>query len=108
MSLSLGHRGLRQDRIAGVPELAEFCSAMDTPFSLDNGHVLRLVEAEGSGERAPGMGRDPFRLVFLGPSTPTLPQRTYRLEHDALGTLDVFLVPIARDAHGTTYEAIFG
>jgi hypothetical protein len=53
------------------------------------------------------MQREPFRLAFLGPTDPALPQQTYRLEHDVLGTLDIFLVPIARNAAGTTYEAIF-
>lgn len=89
-----------------MPELAEFRAAVDTSFSL-GGNVLRLAEAEATGERPPGMGREPFRLVFLGPVDPILPQRTYRLEHDGLGTLEIFIVPIARDEHGTRYEAIF-
>jgi len=90
-----------------MPELADFRAAVDTSFALDGSHVLRLVEAQGTGARAAGMSRDPFRLVFHGPADPILPQRTYRLEHEALGTLDMFLVPVGRDARGTTYEAIF-
>ena len=90
-----------------MPELADFSTVVDTPFSLEGSHVLYLVEAEGTGERAAGLERDPFRLVFLGPADPVLPQRTYRLEHEGLGTLEIFLVPIAQDARGTSYEAIF-
>jgi hypothetical protein len=90
-----------------MPELADFRTALDTPFTVEDSHVLRLVEAQGIGQAAAGMARDPFRLAFLGPADPLLPQRTYRLEHDGLGALDIFLVPIARDASGTTYEAIF-
>jgi hypothetical protein len=90
-----------------MPELAQFRAALDTPFTLEGSHVLRLVEAEATDERAASMARDPFRLEFLGPTDPVLPQRTYRLEHAALGPLEIFLVPIARDAGGTTYEAIF-
>ena len=90
-----------------MPELVDFRTAIHTPFSLEGGHVLRLVEAQATGERAAGMERDPFRLAFLGPADPVLPQRMYRLEHGALGALDIFLVPIAGDASGTTYEAIF-
>jgi hypothetical protein len=41
-------------------------------------------------------------------STPLLPQRIYRLEHAELDTLELFLVPIAQDASGTRYEAVFG
>jgi hypothetical protein len=52
--------------------------------------------------RDPG-GRAPFSLVFQGGPSPPLPQRIYRVEHDELGALEIFLVPIAPDR----YEAIF-
>lgn len=52
--------------------------------------------------REPG-GRAPFSLVFQGGPNPPLPQRIYRLEHDALGPIAIFLVPIASDR----YEAVF-
>lgn len=52
--------------------------------------------------REPG-GRAPFSLVFQGGPDPPLPQSIYRVEHDGLGELDIFLVPIAADR----YEAVF-
>ncbi|HYZ77116.1 MAG TPA: hypothetical protein VE596_07040 [Gaiellaceae bacterium] len=52
--------------------------------------------------REPG-GRAPFSLVFEGGPNPPLEQRIYRVEHEGLGELDLFLVPIAVDR----YEAIF-
>jgi hypothetical protein len=52
--------------------------------------------------REPG-GRAPFSLVFQGGPDPPLPQGIYRVEHDELGELDIFLVPIAADR----YEAVF-
>jgi hypothetical protein len=51
--------------------------------------------------------REPFSLVFRGPREPVLPQRTYPLSHQELGRLEIFLVPIAQDADGTRYQAIF-
>ena len=36
-----------------------------------------------------------------------LPQRIYRLEHNGLGELDIFLVPIGKDADGVSYQAMF-
>jgi len=67
---------------------------------------LELVEVTGGG---PGPRRDgrPFSLVFRGPRSPLLPQAQYRVEHAAMGELDIFLVPIARDAQGLSYEAVF-
>ncbi len=55
----------------------------------------------------PGSERDPFRLLFRGPGEPVLSQHTHRLGHPALGVLEIFLVPVGRDAQGTSYEAIF-
>jgi hypothetical protein len=52
--------------------------------------------------REPG-GRAPFSLVFEGGPTPPLPQGIYSVEHDDLGTLEIFLVPLAADR----YEAVF-
>jgi hypothetical protein len=52
--------------------------------------------------REPG-GRAPFSLVFRGGPNPPLPQRIYRVEHEQLGELDIFLVPIAVDQ----YQAVF-
>jgi hypothetical protein len=65
----------------------------------------RLVEVPAS----PGAPRqEPFTLTFLGPAGQHLPQRTYRLRHDSLGELDVFLVPVGPLADGRhQYEAVF-
>jgi hypothetical protein len=68
---------------------------------------LELVEARPQGSAAAG-ARAPFSLLFRGPAEPLLPQRTYRLEHPGLGLLEIFLVPVGRDATGTDYEAVFG
>jgi hypothetical protein len=52
--------------------------------------------------REPG-GRTPFSLVFRGGPDPPSPQGIHRVEHDDLGAIEIFLVPIARDR----YEAVF-
>jgi hypothetical protein len=70
---------------------------------------VELFEVDEVGGRAgaPEAARAPFSIVFLGPREPVLPQRIYRLEHEQLGTLDLFLVPIGRDDAGVRYEAVF-
>jgi hypothetical protein len=67
----------------------------DRPLEVELAEVTELP-------REPG-GRAPFSLVFRGGPTPPLPQRIYRVEHAALGTIEIFLVPIAADR----YEAVF-
>jgi hypothetical protein len=62
-----------------------------------------LLPARGS---TPGI-RPPFALTFLAKDPRVLPQRLYRLEHNDLGLLEIFLVPAAKDAQGVTYCATF-
>ena len=67
----------------------------------------RLHEPDAPATDASGR-RAPFSLLFLGPADSVLPQRIYRLEHESLGPLEIFIVPVGRDESGTTYEAVFG
>ena len=68
---------------------------------------LRLTRAAKVMEsEAARLKRAPFSLFFLAPVL--LPQQIYRLTHEGFGEpLDVFLVPVAGDASGYTYEAVF-
>ena len=66
--------------------------------------VLAEATALAHGEGRP---RTPFSLVFRGPAEPVMPQRIYRVDHEELGALELFLVPIGRDAESVRYEAIF-
>jgi hypothetical protein len=68
---------------------------------------LRLTRAAKVMEsEAARLSRTPFSLFFLAPVL--LPQQIYRLTHDRFTEpLDIFLVPIAGDASGFTYEAVF-
>lgn len=67
---------------------------------------VRLIEAQELGGGGGGR-RTPFSLVFRGPLRPVLPQRIYRIEHEAMGNFELFLVPIGPDGEGMRYEAVF-
>jgi hypothetical protein len=77
-----------------------------TVLAEDGTAPLTLVAVERA---APAGGpREPFSLWFTSPPTVSLPQGTYALEHDAMGRLDLFLVPRAPAADGVPrYEATF-
>jgi hypothetical protein len=66
-----------------------------------------LVEAGVLPTSSPTGGRAPFSIVFRGPLDAVLPQCIYQLEHAAIGTFDLFLVPIGPDGEGMRYEAVF-
>jgi hypothetical protein len=93
-----------------------FAPAVGETFMLDAGDAgelelelleSRLHDPDAPAEDASGV-RAPFTLVFRGPTEPVLPQRIYRLEHDSVGAIEIFIVPIGRDEAGVTYEAVFG
>ena len=66
-------------------------------------NALKVMESEAA--RLP---RNPFSLHFLGPESFYLEQRIYHLTHDAFPEgLDIFLVPVGKDARGFIYEAVF-
>jgi hypothetical protein len=65
--------------------------------------VLKEAKPLGTALREGGA----FSLSFVGPTAPLLPQAIYPLGHDALGTLELFIVPVGRGKDGAVYEAIF-
>jgi hypothetical protein len=79
-------------------------------LALEDGALeLVLFEVTEPGGDEPRAAELPpqFSLYFRGPPHPILSQRIYHLDHDELGGLDLFLVPISTGAEGTVYEAAF-
>lgn len=64
-------------------------------------------EKQPDGQEATPPGRRPFSLLFAGPVTPPLVQQIYPLRHEALGALDIFLVPVGETAERREYQAVF-
>ena len=92
----------------------DFEAAKGTTFRLVHPEAdpreLVLAEVESlSPDTAPPEGRRaPFSLIFREPDATTyFHQATVRLEHEDLGLLDLFLVPIGPDAGGMKYQAVF-
>jgi hypothetical protein len=69
---------------------------------------LRLVEVRPLGHQPQAPRVEPFALEFVGSADVPLDQRTWRLDHESLGAVEIFLVPIGSDpAEGYRYEAVF-
>ncbi len=64
---------------------------------------VKLVEvSERESEKAYSMS-----LVFIGPEHEELPQNNYKVEHDKMGTFDLFMVPVGKNEAGIEYQVIF-
>jgi hypothetical protein len=70
----------------------------------DSDIQLKLVEV--TEKKADGM-QEMFSLLFCGAKDKFLEQGTYDLEHETLGSVTLFLVPIGQDENGYRYEAAF-
>lgn len=90
----------------------DFADKVEQVFVISDQNVpaipLTLAEAEllPTKPARPDI-RPPFSLTFLAKDPRVLPQRLYRLEHNDLGLLEIFLVPSGKDAQGVTYCATF-
>jgi hypothetical protein len=95
--------------------LGDFSPLVGETFRVhvDDGRESAFVLVEAKSLATPGAApnprrvREPFSLLFHGPGDVRLPQRIYRLEHRALGSREVFLVPVGVRDGGYDYEAIF-
>jgi hypothetical protein len=92
--------------------LEDFADKVGSAFLLNeqglDGMSLTLQEAEALN---PAMGlrgaRPPFSLIFVGKDPRVLPQRIYQMEHEKLGEIALFLVPVGKNAEGVSYQATF-
>lgn len=90
----------------------DFAGKTGEVFSIGDTDVppipLTLTEAvRVKAHRGHAATREPFSLIFVARDPRVLPQRIYRLEHNDLGELDIFLVPIGKTADGVSYQAMF-
>jgi hypothetical protein len=93
--------------LAGL-KFDDFSPQLDTVFELraHGGSIpLRLVKADPAGDS--GRPGGAFSLLFVAPAGPFLPQSIYPLAHPAMGTMEVFLVPIGPTQGGNGYHAVF-
>lgn len=69
--------------------------------------LIQVSDQKAAGKK-PGRiaGKECFSLLFVGYGQ-TITQDSYRVEHDALGTFELFVVPVGRHDGAQHYEAVF-
>lgn len=84
---------------------------LNKTFQVSTGDNLafeaELIEVSPVGETVGPTGRRAFSLVLRGPENEAPEQGIYRLDHEELDSIELFLVPIGPDAKGMKYEAVF-
>ena len=64
--------------------------------------VERMPDEWGRAERVV-----PFSITLEDPTGRLLPQQVWALDHDELGRLEIFLVPLGPEGEATRYQAVF-
>ena len=94
--------------IAGYPSKAEFAGQVDSTFTALRGEGEPLAMRLADLEEAPSTPQiESFALHFHAPESAPAQQGVYRLHNDALGSMEVFLVPVARENGSLVLEAVF-
>ena len=82
----------------------EFRVELDSPRPIE----LKLISVTPRvNEPTEQAGMERFSALFSGPPDFFLPQNTYRMVHPEMGEFEIFLVPIAKEADGFRYEAVY-
>lgn len=91
-----------------LPARDDFLQHLNTKFRLffdgEQSAEVELTEVSEIKERS---GYGAFSLVFIAPKTVPPVQRQYRLEHDALGKMELFIAPFEENEKGFAFEAVF-
>ena len=96
-----------------MPKLTRtaFAPHQNTTFRLsqqtDEVPSLDLELVEVADKTPEGFAGEQFSLIFKGPLDVPLYQQTYVLEHEAMGAVALFLVPVGQQDDGMLYEAFF-
>ena len=85
-----------------------FAGQLHTEFSIClPGSALLPIRLYEVAEESSSPKIEQFSLLFRGPLAPHCAQGIYSLQHDKLGELSLFLVPVGADGEGMRYQAVF-
>ncbi len=94
------------------PTEANFAQHLNTNFRVElessQAVELKLIAVTPRAVEAhEEAGMERFSVTFAGPADVLLPQQIYRVTHPEMGELEIFLVPIGKEADGFRYEAVY-
>ena len=84
-----------------------FTAQLNTIFKVPTaaGTFVELKLTKLENRDSPGL--DAFSLIFTGPREPVLPDATHSLQHETIGSQELFLSPYRQTADKTFYDVQF-
>jgi len=88
---------------------SDFQAILNEPvtLSIDGVTLPATVIEVNVSQRHGDAQREPFSLILVTDSEVNHGQDIYAMQHQRLGSLELFLVPLGPKAGGMSYEAIF-
>ena len=91
-----------------LPTRKDFLESLNTKFRVFfDGEQPTEVELTDVSELRPKPRYEAYSLVFVAPKSIQPMQMLYRVEHDTLGMMELFLVPFEENEKGFAFEALF-
>lgn len=90
------------------PTRDEFFNQLNTKFRVyfdaEQPTEVELTEVSEIREKP---GYEAFSIIFLVPAEIGMRQGLFKTEHDSLGTLELFYVPVGQSEKGLDFESVF-
>lgn len=90
-----------------LPKKEDFAAQLETNFKMFVEEAAFEIKLTQCKTVISNEVQECFSLLFLAPEDAPPFQSIYRLEHGALGVMELFLVPVKKDEKGLRYEAVF-
>lgn len=86
----------------------EYAACLNTDFMVEVSPELKvsmkLTEVTELSER---FHQQSFSLIFTAPDNTLAGQGQFSVEHETLGTIELFMVPIGKDSKGMLFQSLF-
>jgi hypothetical protein len=94
--------------VSALPSRDAFVESVNTSFAArSDAQPVFMLELVSVTSQVSSETQESFSLMFRAPVDAPSVQGTYRLEHQTLPGMDIFLVPVKRDDNGISFEAVF-
>ena len=97
-----------QNTMNNLPNSETFAEHLNTDFTArtDEGKTFEIILVEAKTIISNKI-QECFTLLFNAPPDAPPFQQSFQLKHDALGEVEIFLVPVKKNENGLFYEAVF-
>ena len=100
-----------EKKLSELFQIGNFEKALNSQFifhaTTGEAITTELVKVNANGYTIPGKGKENFSLLFNDKVNPAIGQGIVKVEHQNLGSFEMFVTPVIPDRPGICYESVF-